>query len=87
MSSVFEMILTGIVVAIVLAATYFFSNRLSQKRVAQNFEQPADIITAVDVYVRYGKTKAAIDMLEGGLERYPDNAQLQAKLEELQRDV
>jgi len=83
MNSVFEMILTAICVAIVLAATYLFSNRISQKRVARDFKHPKDILTAVDVYVHYGRRSAAVKLLEDGLERYPDNAALKGRLEEL----
>jgi hypothetical protein len=85
MNSVFEIILTGIGVAVVLAATYFVTNRVSQNRVARDFDNPADVLAAVEVYLRYGRERAAVALLEGAVEKYPDNAALCTRLDDLKR--
>ncbi len=83
MSNAFEYIITAILVAVVLIFTYGFANRLSRNRVAQDFRRPEEILTAVDVYLKYDREGAARDLLEQGLERYPDNAALKARAAEL----
>ena len=83
MSNVFEYIITAILVAVVLFFTYGLANRMSRNRVAKDFRQPDEILTAVDVYLRYGRDSAARDLLEHGLERYPENTALRARAAEL----
>lgn len=83
MSNVFEYVIAAILVAVVLYFTYGFANRMSRKRVAKDFRRPEEILTAVDVYLKYNQTRAALDLLEHGLERYPDNAALQARAAEV----
>ncbi len=83
MSNVFEYVLAAIFVAAVLYFTYGFANRVSRKRVAKDFRRPEEILTAVDVYLKYGQTQAARELLETGLERYPGNSSLQARAAEL----
>jgi hypothetical protein len=86
MSNVFEYIITAILVAVVLYFTYGFANRMSRKRVAKKFRRPEEILTAVDVYLNYGQTRAARDLLEQGLERYPENAALRARAADIAAD-
>lgn len=83
MSNVVEYVITAILVAVVLYFTYGFANRMSRKRVAKDFRRPEEILTAVDVYLKYGQTSAAAELLEHGLERYPENASLQARAAEI----
>ena len=83
MSTAFEYIIAGALVAVVLFVTYRVSNRISQNRVTQDFRSPEDILTAVDVYVRYGQERAARKLLDHGLERYPDHAALKARRQEM----
>jgi len=83
MSNVFEYIITAIFVAVVLYFTYGFANRVSRNRVAKDFRRPEEILTAVDVYLKYGHERAARELLEQGLERYPGNAALQARAAEI----
>ncbi len=83
MSNAIEYIITAILVAVVLIFTYGFANRLSRNRVAKDFRRPEEILTAVDVYLKYDRESAARDLLEHGLERYPDNAALKARAAEL----
>ena len=83
MSTAFEYIIAGALVAAVLFVTYRLSNRISQNRVEQDFRTPEDILTAVDVYVRYGQHRAAQKLLERGLERYPDHPALREREQEL----
>lgn len=83
MNNVFEYVITAILVAIVLYFTYGFANRMSRKRVAKDFRRPEEILTAVDVYLKYGQARAARDLLEHGLERYPENTALQARAAEI----
>lgn len=83
MNNIFEYVITAILVAVVLYFTYGFANRLSRKRVAKDFRRPEEILTAVDVYLKYGQVRAARDLLEHGLERYPGNAALQDRAAEI----
>ena len=83
MSNVLEYIITAILVAVVLFFTYGFANRVSRNRVAKDFRRPEEILTAVDVYLKYGRDGAARDLLEHGLERYPENTALKARAAEL----
>lgn len=86
MSNVFEYLIAAIAVAVVLYFTYGFANRMSRKRVAKDFRRPGEILTAVDVYLKYGQKDAARELLEHGLERYPDDASLQARAAEITTD-
>jgi hypothetical protein len=83
MNNIFEYVITAILVAVVLYFTYGFANRLSRKRVAKDFRRPEEILTAVDVYLKYGQVRAARDLLEHGLERYPENTELRDRATEL----
>ncbi|MGR9090044.1 MAG: tetratricopeptide repeat protein [Gammaproteobacteria bacterium] len=83
MTNVFEYIITAILVAVVLFFTYGLANRVSRNRVARDFRQPEEILTAVDVYLKYGRDGAARELLKHGLERYPDNAALKARAAEI----
>jgi len=78
-----EMLLAGILVAVVLIGTYAFGNYFSRRRVEKDFKQPEDILAAVEVYLRYGRNSAAIKLLQRGVERHPEHPALKAKLAEM----
>jgi hypothetical protein len=80
MTKPIEMLLAGVFVTVVLIGTYAISNYFSRRRVEKDFKTPDDILTAVDVYLRYGRKRAAMDLLQHGLEKYPAHQALQAKL-------
>jgi len=86
MSNVIEMLLAGVMVAVVLIATYAATNYGSRRRVEKDFKNPEEILTAVEVYVKYGRRRAAIELLKHGLERDPAHSVLRAKLAELNDD-
>ena len=86
MSNVIEMILAGVVVAVVLIATYAATNYGSRRRVEKDFKSPEEILTAVEVYVKYDHKRAAIEILRHGVERYPAHPVLRAKLAEIGDD-
>ncbi len=83
MTGAFELIAIAILVAVVLVASYALAGRLSQRRVERDFDNPKDILTAVDIYVKYGRRRAAIKLLEAGLERYPGHVELEQRLAQL----
>ena len=87
MTKPIEMLLAGVLVAVVLIGTYAISNYFSRRRVEKDFKNPDDILTAVDVYLRYGRKRAAMELLQHGLERYPAHAELQAKLAEIEDSI
>ena len=83
MTKSIEMLLAGVLVAVVLVGTYAISNYFSRRRVENDFKNPDEILTAADIYLRYGRKRAAMELLQHGLERYPANSALQAKFEEI----
>ncbi len=83
MTKPIEMLLAGVFVAVVLVGTYAIGNYFSRRRVEKDFKTPDEILTAVDIYLRYGRKRAAMELLQHGLERYPANSALQAKLAEI----
>jgi hypothetical protein len=83
MTDPIELLLIGALVAVVLIATYAFTDYGSRRRVEKDFKNPQDILDAVDVYVKYGRERAAIELLKRGLERHPAHPALQAKLTHL----
>jgi len=87
MNSVFEYIIAGALVTVVLFLTYGFANRMSRGRVVRDFRRPDEILTAVDIYVKYDRKRAARELLETGLERYPNDESLRARAAELDADA
>lgn len=83
MTTVAEWLLAGALVAVVLVGTYAVVGYGSRRRVEQDFEKPDDILTAVDVYVKYGRNRAAIDLLKRGVEKNPEHLALRSKLADL----
>jgi len=83
MSNVMEWLVTGALVVVVLVATYSVTGYGSRRRVQQDFKTPEDILTAANVYAKYGRIKAAIDLLRQGLQKHPRHRELRAKLTEL----
>ena len=83
MTTVIEMLGAGVLVAVVLVGTYALSNYFSRRRVESDFTEPEEILTAADIYLKYGRKQAAIDLVEHGLEINPSHAELEAKLTEL----
>ncbi|MFT4560335.1 MAG: hypothetical protein ACI9BW_000069 [Gammaproteobacteria bacterium] len=83
MTNGIELIAIGVLVAVVLGATYGLSNYFSRRRVETNFTEPDEILTAANIYMKYGRTQSAIDLIEHGLELNPSHEGLQAKLAEL----
>ena len=83
MGSTLQIVLSAVLVAIVLGVSYWGVNLFSQRRVKQDFKSPEDILAAVAVYMQYGRKRAAIALLEGGLDQYHDHPALKEKLEEL----
>ena len=63
---------------------YVVRTLFAEKRIQRDFDTPEDILTAVDVYVQYKRKRAAIELLEAGLTRYPDHPGLRARLAALQ---
>ncbi|MDA0822483.1 MAG: tetratricopeptide repeat protein [Proteobacteria bacterium] len=86
MTNGIEMLAIGVIVAVVLGGTYALSNYFSRRRVESTFTEPEEILTAANIYVKYGRTQSAIDLLEHGLEINPSHAELQAKLAELTKN-
>ena len=60
-----------------------YIDRVSRNRVAKDFRRPDDILTAVDVYMKYGRESAARELIKQGLERYPNDQTLQARAAEI----
>ena len=83
MTTVIEMLGAGALVAVVLAGTYALSNYFSRRRVESDFTEPEEILTAADIYLKYGRKQAAIDLIEHGLKINPSHAALEAKLADL----
>lgn len=84
MNVILEYVLAGGFVLVVLFVTYSVGNAWSRRRVAQDFKQPEDVLMAADVYAKYGRRRAAIELLRDGLERNPDHTGLRTKLAELE---
>jgi predicted Zn-dependent protease len=81
-----EMIAAGILVAVVLVGTYAASNYFSRRRVQTDFTEPEEILTAANIYLKYGRKQHAIDLLEHGLEINPAHPALQEALGKLTAD-
>lgn len=76
-------VFAGLLVFVVLVATYGFMGHVSRKRVEDEFDDPQDILTAVKFYESYNQRNAAIKLLEKGLRKNPHHAELERKLLEL----
>ena len=77
--------IAGLLIVVVLFATYGYLGFASRARVENNFETPDDILTAVKVYESYNRHSAAVKLLEKGLKKNPHHPQLEQKLAELNR--
>jgi uncharacterized protein YneF (UPF0154 family) len=81
--SFFDYGLVGVLVVVVLVATYGLLGFAARKHVEDEFEDPEDILAAVKIYESYAQRKAAIKLLEKGLEKNPRHSELERKLAEL----
>lgn len=87
MTIMMEYLLAAVLVAVVLFVTYRAANYGSRRRVEKDFKSPEDILEAVNIYRQYGRKRAAIQLLERGLENHPAHPALEAMLAELNGDA
>ncbi len=83
MTNVVDLLIAGALVIVVLAGTYAIVDHMSRRRVEQDFKDPKDILEAADVYLQYGRKRAAVRLLQRGLERNPSDPALRERLTEL----